>query len=184
MSTRQIDMLIVNKCGNKNIIELRSIKSMTVVNDLINILNQYKETNDKNFVLDFSHLHSRAFPPSLVSIAGISDYYRDKYGYKIDFITLKNRYFAHTRAENPIPVSEDGDMHINNIFDQVITFSTSDDVAYISDSITDYLKINVSCEEGVLIGLSWCMNEIMDNVLCIQKFLRAILWPKFIKKAN
>lgn len=158
-------MLNVKNKKGSNIIEFKSIRSMTVVNDLINIFNLYKNSDNKTFTLDFSQLHSRAFPPSLVTIAGIADYYREKYGFNINFITKENKYFRHTSTDRPIPVSENGEKNINNIFDQVITFSTSNDVAIISDLITDYLKINVACEEGVLIGLSWCMNEIMDNVL-------------------
>ena len=158
-------MLNIKIEEGKNKITLKSIRSMKVVNDLINIFNQYKNINNKNFVLDFSELSSRAFPPTLVSIAGISDYYREKYGFNIEFITKKNKYFTHTSTESPIPVSNNGITNIENIFDQVITFSSDKDVSFISNAITNYLKTNISCEEGVLIGLSWCMNEVMDNVL-------------------
>lgn len=86
-------MLNIKIEEGKNKITLKSIRSMKVVNDLINIFNQYKNINNKNFVLDFSELSSRAFPPTLVSIAGISDYYREKYGFNIEFITKKKAIF-------------------------------------------------------------------------------------------
>ena len=158
-------MLKIIKQNGKNIIQFNSIKSKYIINDLINIFNLYKNHKKAKFVLDFTNLKSATYPHSLVLIAGIADYYKTNYKYSITFLSKKGKYFSHTRADHPTPVTNENDEHVDNIFDQVITFSSSSDVSYISESISNFLWNNIQCSEGVLIGLSWCMNEIMDNAL-------------------
>ena len=158
-------MLIIKKKYGKNIIQFNSIRSKVIINDLINIFNMFKDNKKVNFVLDFTNLKSAAYPHSLVLIAGIADYYKTNYNYNISFVSKEGKYFSHTRADRPTPVTNENDEHVNNIFDQVVTFASSSDVSYISETISNYLWNNIQCSEGVLIGLSWCMNEIMDNAL-------------------
>ena len=152
---------IINK---KCFIYFDTLKSIKKITDLINILNIILKEKIKNVVFDFTKLKQQSYSPVHVSIAGILQYYKETNKLKFSFNGHDELYIFHTKTNNPLSVILNKNIFEKNIFDKVIMFETSEDVAYISDQIISQLKYKIVCEEGVLVGLSWCMNEIMDNV--------------------
>ena len=159
-----------------------SLKNIRKISDLIMVLNKNVSEGINDFVFDFSNMSLQSFSPVHVSIAGIVQYYQEKKGSNITFLEKEGLYIVHTDTKSPLDVPNNKDLFKNNIFDKVVTFSTSEDVAFISEQIISQLKYNVDCEEGVLVGLSWCMNEIMDNVFNHSKATRGYIMGQFHKR--
>lgn len=167
---------------NKNYIYFDSIKSIKKINDLISILNKITKINKKEIVLDFRKMEESSYSPVHVSIAGITNFYQEHKGIKIKFKMNKQDYILHTKTQKPFSAVEDYDILKSNIFDRVITFSTSEDVNFISSEIINKLKYSIDCETGVLVSLSWCMNEIMDNVFNHSKASKGFIMAQLHKR--
>ncbi len=168
-------MLKTELIGGKCYIYFDSLKNIKKISDLIRILNKNTSNGINDFVFDFSYMRSQSFSPAHVSIAGIVQYYQENKGSNITFVEKEGLYIVHTETKSPLDVITNQELFKNNIFDKVITFTTSQDVAFISEQIISQLKYSIDCEEGVLVGLSWCMNEIMDNVFNHSKASRGYI---------
>lgn len=152
--------LINNECH----IYFDNLKNIKKISDLIRILNKYTSEGIKDFVFDFSNLKLQSFSPAHVSLAGIIQHYQETKNINISFVEKEGLYIVHTDTKRPLFVNSNKELFKKDIFDKVVTFSTSEDVAFISDQIISQIERSMVCQEGVLVGLSWCMNEIMDNV--------------------
>lgn len=141
-----------------------TIRNIKKVGDLISILNNANKEKIKDVVLDFTNLRQQSYSPVHVSIAGIINYYSEKYNFNFQYKGHEELYIFHTKTRKPLTVMQNKKLFIENIYDKVIMFENSEDVAFISEQIINQLKYTISCEDGVLSGLSWCMNELMDNV--------------------
>ncbi len=149
----------------KHIIEINRLKSIVIINEIIMYLNKIKNEKNVHIIFNFKNLKKQSYTSIHVTIAGIADYYVVNYGFTIEYETKENQYFNYTKTKKPLQVlSNIADLN-KNIFDKVISFESSEDVYYISKRIMEQLQNTVTCEKGVLQGLSWCMNEVMDNVL-------------------
>lgn len=155
-------MLKYHKVARTYTIEIVDLKSLKVINDLIKLMNKIKNENGEKIIIDLTKLHNQSYSPIHVTIVGIAQFYEDYYHIVIEFIGKKQQYFTKTLKNY---FDSDKRALRKNIFDKVISFSSNEDVEFISNQIMSQLRDTVSCENGVLIGLSWCMNEIMDNVL-------------------
>ena len=170
-----INLLKTKLKDNKCYIYFDNLKNIKKISDLIKILNKNTSNGINDFIFDFSYMRSQSFSPAHVSIAGIVQYYQEIKGINITFIEKEGLYIVHTDTKSPLDVMTNQELFKNNIFDKVITFATSQDVAFISEQIISQLKYSIDCEEGVLVGLSWCMNEIMDNVFNHSKASRGYI---------
>ncbi len=141
-------------------------KAWIVYNDLIRTLHIIeKEGSPKEIILDFSELSGSVYSSSATSVSGIIDFFRRRNGWKFSFAArTPNSYLGTTALNNPLSASDEKEVIISELFDRVIRFECQDDATFVSNAIIRRLKRTVECENGVLEGLSWCMNEILENV--------------------
>lgn len=173
------------KClKNKNYIYFDSIKSIKKINDFISVLNKISKENSNNIILDFSNMTEQSYSSVHVAIAGIADYYQENKNINIRFKTKKEDYIAHTKTLKPFDAKKDELILKNNIFDKVISFSTTEEANFISEEIINKLKYSIECEEGVLVGLSWSINEIMDNVFNHSKAKKGFVMAQLHKRSK
>ncbi|MDE7264416.1 MAG: DUF4325 domain-containing protein [Anaeroplasmataceae bacterium] len=161
------------------VIEITNLRSIQIINDIIKLLNKLKNEDCKKIKFDFCNLHNQSYSPIHVTIVGIAQFYTQYYDIEITFVGRKNQYFIYTLKnyfENNKSELEE------NIFDKVIAFNSNEDVEFISNQILTQLKDTVTCNHGVLIGLSWCMNEIMDNVLNHSKSISGYIMVQVHKR--
>ncbi len=123
-----------------------------------------REKTVASVILDFSELRSSLYPEVAVSIAALVDYYRESLGWSFTCHHKKDSYIAHANLLAPKRIERNKRWLSRNIFDKVIRFENANDAALISRTVYQQLVGSVVCEEGVLSGLGWCINEIMDNV--------------------
>ena len=158
-------MLNVIRRNKKLIIKFDSFKTISIINDVIRFLNKCKKEGNRNIVFDLCKVKSQSYTSVHVTLSGVANYYVENHSFNIEFKTRKNQYVSCTNIKSPRPALNKKNLFEKNIFDKVITFSNGSEVEFISKQILLQLKKSVECEEGVLVGLSWCINEIMDNVL-------------------
>lgn len=155
-------MIKYDQIDDTVILKIITLKSTTAINDIIKLFNKFAKENIKNIKIDFNNLHEQSYSPVHVSILGIIEFYRNNFSMNIVIEENSKQYIGKTFRSYYKGINQ---VFINNIFDKVLSFSSSEDVELISNQIMNQLKDTVNCEEGVLIGTSWCINEIMDNVL-------------------
>lgn len=97
-------------------------------------------------------------------ISGVIEYYRSK-GFKINVTYPKNGYVRHTRFWSPLSIESCADAEKYYPFDKVWTFESSEGVNTLVSAFVLELRKSDIIEDGVLAGIEWCINEVMDNVL-------------------
>lgn len=105
------------------------------------------------------------YPDACVPIAGIIDYYRENADVRFTYDVPVDSYLQ--RCGFLSPIDQDAQTIMDDIspFDKLYKYSTSAQVAALTQAYIDGLSRLTECNEGVLTGLTWCINEVMDNVL-------------------
>lgn len=159
-----IFMLKYSVENDVNYIYFDSIKTIRKANDLIMLLDNISKTANHKVVFDFTKMKQQSYTGMHVMIAGVAQYYIENKGFEISFNEKDGMYIAHTSVKNPLPIKSNIDSVKDDVFDKVLVFEDSEDVSLISDLIINQLKYKYDFGTGVLAGIGWCMNEIMDNV--------------------
>lgn len=153
-------LLNIEKTNNIIKINFFKLKTSKVIDDLIMYLNSIKDSN-KKIVLDFTGINNKTYSNSHTTISGIIDYYKEK---GVDIDVIDNGYISSTSVNKPIHFESSSDLSTKGIFDKVIRFDNAN-VDIVSDSIINQIKFLYACEKNFLPALSWCLKEIMDNVI-------------------
>ncbi len=106
----------------------------------------------------------RIFPNACVPIAGIIDYYKEK-RVNFSFDIPEKGYLNKCEFNSPKEMSSIEIKSLANPFDILFRYSESSQVAALTQAYIDSLSHIVECEKGVVDGIIWCINEVMDNVL-------------------
>lgn len=130
----------------------------------INKFIKFLKMNKKHRIsIEFSNSTIAVLPSVATIFSGILNYYEEKYKLKYELKNPSN-YLIKSRIVKPLKISETVFRKERFIFDKVFLFESVNDTYVISKKIIDYIKNNFICESGTIEGLSWCMNEVMDNV--------------------
>jgi hypothetical protein len=147
---------------NQNVLHFQSLSNPFVVGNFIRAVYKGRERGFEDFVLDCSAV-SGTFPNVCVPIAGLLDVYRDD---GVEFSkTRVPEFLENTRLFNPAIVIDSQLLLSQRPLNTVWRYSTPEEV---NTLVTTYLREVsriVVCEVGVIQGLEWCLNEVMDNVL-------------------
>lgn len=110
--------------------------------------------------------YQKTFPNICTPLAGIIDYYKKK-NILFNFVDLgdQNGYGAKTRFWDPYIVEKTSSDEISYPFDKVWKFSTPEGVQRIMNSFVEKIRCSEIVEPGILQGITWCINETLDNVL-------------------
>ena len=116
--------------------------------------------------IDFDKVYDKSYPNCLVPVSGLLDYFKKNENIHIKVRKLRNSYLNRTQFVNS-PVITKSQISSNNssVFDKVWKFSNPKETKLISDYVFNEILNNISCQAGVLNAISWCINEVMDNVL-------------------
>ena len=99
-----------------------------------------------------------------VLIAGIINYYQS-HGISFRNELDPSDYLNKCGAFSPYGKSREELQAEKHPFDKIFLYEDSGQVADITQAYIDAISHMSVCEEGVLNGLTWCINEVMDNVL-------------------
>ena len=145
-----------------NILYFPSLSSPFIVGSFLRGIYQGNQRGHKDFVLDFAAVEG-AFPNVCAPLAGIIEYYRSQLDYSFEFVNVPE-FLQRTRTLSPLVVAADSSQH-DSLLNTVCRFASAEEIHALVDDFLDEVSRAAVCEEGVIQGLEWCVNEIMDNVL-------------------
>ncbi len=133
------------------------------VSDFLNALQSGINAGYEDFVLDFSKV-TVLFPNAGVPIAGIIQYYKIEKG--VEFIEADEYpVINNSKLLAPVSVEEFYSEYARDPLNKVWRFTNFDQVSSLVNCFIDELSRSDTFNEGVLNGLEWSLNEVMDNVL-------------------
>lgn len=150
----------VKRDGNQ--LTIPTLSSPFVVGNLLRQLRQGTERGYADFTLNFTDVDA-VYPNACVPIAGILDYYRSERTTTFETLNVSD-YLVRTKTLSPEIVG-DSPSHQKYPLNTVWKFSSADEVHSLVNAYLDAVVSAAECQNGVLQGLEWCLNEIMDNVL-------------------
>ncbi len=153
-------ILNVKETDNDIVVLLNELKSIKVVDALIKFFNS-KKNSGKRIIIDLRSSKTPTYSNISTSISGIIKYYQNN---GLNIVVKDKGYISSIFLKNPIHISSNKDKTDASIFDKVIEFDNSN-VDVVADSIINQIKYLFVCEKNFLPALSWCLKEIMDNVI-------------------
>lgn len=155
---------IKNAEVKKDVITINAMNHPSCVSEFIRCVNNCIEHKFKVISIDVKA--QQFYPNACVPISGIIQYYQKK---GMGFLLSENVHqYIHTcHLLKPLSYTDEDDLSMayNHPLDKIFMFNSSQQVAKLSQSYVDTLSTTGEFEPGVLDGISWCINEVMDNVL-------------------
>jgi hypothetical protein len=154
---------IVNIKRDNDKLTLFALNHARVVSDFLIALQDGRSKGFESFSLIFDSEIRGAYPNTCAPLAGIIEYYK-KQG--IDIYSEKTPEFIEvTYLLSPLKVSENENILKQAPLNKVWRFENSSDINSLVIGFVEEVSKQAVCQEGVIEGLEWCLNEIMDNVL-------------------
>ena len=141
----------------------RNISYITI-NKLISFLKDCTKKNIEEVKLSFSKGNSAVLPSVATILGGLLCHYKEKRGFKFSFENTP-QYLLKAKVFDPAKASRVVFKKNRFIFDKLFIFEEANEVCILSKRVLDFISNSFVCCPGTIEGLSWCMNEIMDNVL-------------------
>ena len=104
------------------------------------------------------------FPNACVPIRGVIDHYERK-GITFTYDLDRESYFSNCCFITPLNKTREELQAEKQPFGKIFMYENSGQVADITQAFVNTISHQLVCGDGVLGGLNWCINEVMDNVL-------------------
>ena len=154
---------IVNIKRDNDKLTMFALNHVRVVSDFLIALQDGLNKGFESFSLAFDSEIGGAFPNACAPIAGIIEYYK---GQGIDIYSEATPEFIEaTYLLSPLKVLGNENILSQAPLNKVWRFENSNDINSLVISFVEEISKQAVCQEGVIEGLEWCLNEIMDNVL-------------------
>ena len=104
------------------------------------------------------------YPNACLPIAGMIQYFESQdinFTYELNTHT----YLMKCGFTNPVVKNREELQTELNPFDKIFRYETSGQVADLTQAYINAISRQSICEQGVIDGMIWCLNEVMDNVL-------------------
>lgn len=159
--TSQIDGKRVEKSGDR--ITIYRMDHPSCVSSFLRAVQNGMRQGHKSFVIIWKG--ELVFPDACVPIAGIIAFYKENYHIEFTYEVKEDSYLQHCGFLAPI--CDDADTIGKELFpfNKLYRYSSSAQVSALTQAYVDSISRQVVCSDGVITGLIWCLNEIMDNVL-------------------
>ena len=150
---------------NNNII-IHRMDHPKCVSHFIFLLKKGIQAGYKDFTVIWAGTdHDAIYPNACVPVCGIIDYYTKFSNISFNLNISIDSYLKKCFFDNPIDKSANPKELEYQPFDKIYKYNEYNQVATITQSYINYLSKQDECHVGVIDGLIWCINEVMDNVL-------------------
>lgn len=127
------------------------------------------------------------FPDACLPISALIQNYQNLYDIKFNIKLTNNSYLQKCNFTAPLNVSKQNIKVFRNPLDKIFVYSSKNEhpeaqVSELVQSYIDCLSRTAQCEEGVLSGLIWCINEVLDNVLVHSRENNGYIMAQYHKK--
>ena len=144
-----------------NVITIHSLQNYNCVNAFIRALySGFEKAGYEEFVIQFKDIQG-VFPNAAVPIAGLIDFFRKEKNLLIEGKSYNENLQA-ILSPYELPNRQDA---LPRALGKIWKFQTSKDIYEIQTALINELRRNDIFANGVLEGIEWSINEIMDNVL-------------------
>ncbi len=155
------------------------------VAEFVRKVNTAKKRYDKIIVKCVCERES-IFPDACLPISALIENYKDIFGLGFEIQLHPRSYLRNCNFENPIYVTDDNKNVLESPLDKIFVYSSSDEgagqVSAIEQAYMDCISRTTKCETGVLQGLPWCINEVLDNVLVHSGENRGYVMAQYHRK--
>lgn len=148
---------------DSNTITIYQMKHPAAVSDFIRCIRFGLNKGYSEFKIEWKG--ETVFPNACVPICGIIQYYKRNYNILFHFNISENDYLYKCSFENPFCKNAEEIKKENSPFDKIFEYNDSKQVAELTQAYIDTISRTSVCATGVIEGLIWCINEVMDNVL-------------------
>lgn len=163
-----------------NIITIHSLQNYESVNNFIQQLHSgYKKAMYEEFVLKFDK-DLTIYPNAAVPIAGLIDFFRQNQNLVIEGKSYNSNLQA-ILTPYELPTHKDS---LSRALGKIWKFQSSQDIYEIQTAIIKELRRADDFAIGVLEGIEWSINEIMDNVLNHSKFYCGFIMGQIHKSSK
>lgn len=126
------------------------------------------------------------FPDACLPISALIQNYKNIYGIEFNVKIKDNRYLQQCHFDLPLDPSVEELEKCRNPLDKIFMYSSKEgsagQVAGLVQAYINCISRTTQCEEGVLSGLIWCINEVMDNVLVHSKENTGYIMAQYHRK--
>ena len=152
-----------------------TVSRMSHPMDVTQFVHSILSLHDKN-TIDIGFSATRIHPTACVPIAGIIQQLRAS-GKKIYCHYDRDSYLAAINFDRPYRVVE----HLDSLafpFSKVWKFCNFEEITKLVNAYLNEIISLTQCSAGVIEGLEWALNEVMDNViqhsLCAEGYIMAV----------
>lgn len=174
----------VNVTNQDNRITIHNMNHPKCVSDFIKYIKKCRNAGIREIIINCTNKY--CFPNAAVPIAGIIQHFMKKRNISFQFEYEKNTMLEAMHFFSPYAFTDEDNLStiIGNPLDKIIRFSSSRQVAQLAQAYVDTLSKLCECEEGVLDSISWCINEVMDNVLTHSEITEGYVMVQLHSRTN
>lgn len=156
---------IVNVKRDNDTIYIHNMDHPVVVSRFIEAVMFGRKAGHTNFNVKIKDI-DRTYPDVCDPMAGITEYLFDNEGIRFTYSFEDGEsYVSNSCIDAPLLV-KDNEARLNrSSLDVVWKFRDFEEVQQLVNKFVDHISQLAVCESGVIEGLTWCLNEVMDNVL-------------------
>ncbi len=137
----------------------KNLNNPKVLFEFIDIIKSDRRRK-RNYILNFKDAEKAAFPNVCVPLAGLFEEIKEKE------VVLEYYYLSEYLRKLSIkqPLRFDG-VDNQGVLNRIWKFENSEDIHLLVNALVEAISQVAVCKNGVLQGLDWSLNEVMDNVL-------------------
>lgn len=163
-----------------NTIKIYEMRHPAAVSDFIRCVRNVVQKGYKDIYIEWEG--TSVFPNACVPICGMIQYYKEINNIEFQFKIPNLDYLETCGFEKPFIFLDDEIFGDKNPFDKIYRYSNSAQVASLTQGYINSISKTTECGVGIINGLIWCLNEVMDNVLVHSEeslgFVMAQFHPK------
>ena len=118
----------------------------------------------KNDTINIDFRDNAIYPAGCIPIFGTIDHLKTTCGKSVICHVPPNSYISSINFENPYKVREHADS-LAYPFSKVWLFENFEDVTKLVNAFVLEIQSITKCSKGLIEGLEWSLNEVMDNVI-------------------
>lgn len=151
---------------NNNSIYIKRMDSPACVTQFIQCIKKCIDIKLTNIDI-FVKAHS-VFPNACLPISCIMQFCKSTYNmsFQVHYCSSESRtYLLSCGFENPLNLTPEEIKLEVNPFNKIYVYNDSLQVSELTQTYINAISRESECAKGVIDGLIWCLNEVMDNVL-------------------
>lgn len=150
----------------ENAIYISQTNHPRIVSEFIKKLNSGIISGMDEFTINIE-CKSSSYPDVCVPIAGIVQFWKQR-GINFTFKKMSD-FISNTNIHQPLEAKKTVIDFLSSPTNKIWYFHSSDGINLLVDRFISEVSQVVECQKGVIEGLTWCLNEVMDNVLIHSK---------------